>query len=59
MTYESVRRWMSYNPVFQKPEKPRVEPEASRYLQSIYEPDLCKLEELLDRKLPELRRRWI
>lgn len=56
---ESVRQWMSYNPVFYKPDKPRVEAEASRYLQSIYEPDLCKLEELLKRKLPELRRSWI
>jgi hypothetical protein len=56
---ESVRKWMSYNPIFYKPEKPHVEPEASRYLQSIYEPDVCKLEELLGRKLPELRSSWI
>jgi Sulfotransferase family len=56
---ESMRSWMSYNPVFYKPEKPNFGAEAAKYLQSIYEPDVCRLEELLDRKLPELRKSWI
>jgi hypothetical protein len=56
---EPMRKWMSYNPIFYKSDKPRVEPEARRYLQDIYEPDLRNLERLLGKKLPELRKSWV
>ncbi len=55
----SVRRWMSTSPLlYKRYTQPRDE-QAARYLQSIFEPDLCRLEELLGRKLPGLRRSWI
>lgn len=39
--------------------KPRMDDESRRRLQQIYDPDITRLEELLGRKLPELRKSWI
>jgi hypothetical protein len=55
----SVRKWMSTSPLLYKHYTQPRDEQAARYLQSIFEPDLCRLEELLGRKLPELRRSWI
>ena len=55
----SVDEWMRQNRLLFKPYKPQWTTEEGRYLQSIYEPDLCRLEELLGRKLPQLRKTWI
>jgi hypothetical protein len=54
-----VRDWMSNTPLLYKRYAQVRDEKATRYLQSIYEPDLCRLEELLGRKLPELRSSWI
>lgn len=39
-------------------EKPPIDKESRRRLQEFYGPDISRLEELLGRKLPELRRSW-
>jgi hypothetical protein len=55
----SVREWMGTSPLLYKRYTQPRDDRATKYLQSIYEPDLCRLEELLGRKLPQLRRSWI
>ncbi len=55
----SLRQWMRKSPLLYKHDKPPRDEGAAKYLQSVYEPDLCQLEELLGRKFPELRRTWI
>jgi hypothetical protein len=54
-----MREWLRTSPLLYKRYTQPREEKATRYLQSIYEPDLCRLEELLGRKLPQLRRSWI
>lgn len=54
-----VREWLGDNAIFYKRYKQVRDDESTRYLQSIYEPDICRLEDLLGRKLPELRKTWI
>ncbi len=39
-------------------QKPPLDDESRRRLQELYDPDLTRLEELLGRKLPELRKTW-
>lgn len=56
---DRVRAWMSYNPLFYRKEKPPYDTKTAKYLQAIFEPDICRLEELLGRQLPELRATWI
>jgi hypothetical protein len=46
-------------PLFFNTEKPAMDAETRRRLQQLYEPDVAGLEELLGRKLPELRESWI
>jgi Sulfotransferase domain len=55
----SVVRWLSYNPLLMDTRKPPLDDESRRLLQNIYDPDVTRLEELLERKLPELRKSWI
>jgi hypothetical protein len=55
---ESVREWLKSTPLLYGGEKPALDEEARRFLQDIYDPDVTLLEELLDRKLPELRKSW-
>jgi Sulfotransferase family len=55
----AVRRKLSKNPILFDLKKPEPDQQSRRYLQEIYDPDITKLEELLGRKLPELRRSWI
>ena len=38
--------------------KPLLDPRASKFLVSIYEPEIAALETLLNRELPELRKSW-
>jgi hypothetical protein len=56
---EALRAWLSYNPLFYRREKPAYEEKTAKYLQSIFEPDICRLEELLGAKLPQLRATWM
>jgi len=53
-----VNDWLRNSTLLYEKNPPRDE-DATRYLQSIFEPDLCRLEELLGQKLPELRKSWI
>jgi hypothetical protein len=52
-------RWLRYTPLFYKYEKPPRDESAARFLQSIYDPDISRLEELLGRKIPEMRKTWV
>jgi len=55
----SVDVWLRQSSLLYKPYRRQWTVEEAKYLQSIYEPDLCRLEELLGRKLPQLRKTWI
>lgn len=55
----AVQKWLAHSPFLYRSRKPARSAEASMYLQQIYEPDICKLEDLLGRKLPELRKSWV
>jgi hypothetical protein len=55
----SVRRWLSRNPLLFDHRKPSLDGETRRYLQQIYDPDITLLEDLLERRLPELRVSWV
>lgn len=54
----AAREWLQTTSLFYRRDKPPIDAKTARYLQSIYEPDLCRLEELLGRKLPQLRAKW-
>ncbi len=54
-----LREWIEESPLLYKRDKQPRDERATKYLQSIFEPDLCRLEELLGRKLPELRSTWV
>lgn len=61
---ESVRKWMrnsaflQYNPLLFGKRKPPLDSESRDYLQAIFEPEVLRLEVLLQRELPELRKTW-
>ena len=55
---KSARQWLKQSPFLFDKKKPPVDEESRRYLQHIYGPDIVRLEELLGRKLPELRKSW-
>lgn len=45
-------------PLFFDTKKPRLDDESRQLLQTMYEPDVARMEDLLGRKLPELRKSW-
>lgn len=49
---------LAVRPWFFDQKKPALDEESRRYLQDLYAPDVSALEELLGRKLPELRKSW-
>jgi hypothetical protein len=55
---QSVQRWLRSSKLLYGTRKPPLDDESRRYLQAIYDPDLALLEDLLGRKLPELRKSW-
>lgn len=55
----SVQDWLRHSPLLYGSRKPSLDDESRRYLQEIFDPDINSLEELLGRKLPELRKSWV
>lgn len=55
----SVQNWLRHSPLLYSRRKPPLDDESRQYLQKIYDPDITRLEELLGRKLPELRKSWV
>jgi len=55
---ESVKKWLQSGSLLYNTSKPPLDPESRRLLQGIFDPDIAKLEQLLGRKLPELRKSW-
>jgi len=55
----SLNAWLNRNKFFYNTERPAADTESRKFLQEIFAPDLVLLEELLGRKLPELRRSWV
>lgn len=55
---ERLRVWLGDHALVEEGEKPPLEPEAARLLAEAFEPHVERLESLLDRELPELRRSW-
>ena len=46
------------NFILKRSPKPVIDPRASRFLQSVYGSEIKRLEGLLGRPLPQLRRSW-
>jgi hypothetical protein len=55
----ALREWLRNSPLLYKRYTPPRDEGITRYLQTVFEADLGRLEELLGRKFPELRRIWI
>lgn len=55
---DSLQEWLRNSPILYGTRKPPLDEESRRYLQKIYDPDISCLEELIGRKLPELRKSW-
>lgn len=53
-----VNEWLRSSPLLYERRRPFLDAESQRLLQEIFEPDVNKLEDLLERKLPELRKSW-
>lgn len=53
-----LRRWIDNTLLLETEEKPELDPEARRILQEGYAEDVERLEEILNRDLPELRASW-
>jgi hypothetical protein len=50
---------LAVRPLFFNMKKPGLDDQSRRFLQELYAPEVTGLEELLGRKLPELRRTWV
>lgn len=50
---------LSVRPLFFNMKKPPLDQESRRFLQELYAPEVSGLEDLLGRRLPELRRIWV
>jgi hypothetical protein len=55
----SMQEWLRSTPLLYRAKRPPLDDESRRFLQGIYDPDITRLEELLGRKIPELRKSWI
>jgi hypothetical protein len=56
---EPAQEWLRESPVlYGAGKRPMLDDASRRLLQEIYEPDICRLEKLLGRDLPELRKSW-
>lgn len=55
----AFQRWLKSNSLLYNTQKPPLDLESRSYLQQVYAPDIARLENLLGRKLPELRKSWV
>jgi hypothetical protein len=55
----ALRKKLKHNSLLFNVKKPSMDEPSRRYLQELYEPDVARLEKLLGRKFPELRKSWI
>jgi len=56
---ESVLAKMRTTKLLYNADKPVQDVESKKFLQNIYEPEMIAVEELLGRKLPDLRKSWV
>lgn len=54
----SLRKWLRTSFILYNNQKPPLDNESRRILEGIYDPDIDRLEKLLGRGLPELRKSW-
>lgn len=54
-----VKQWLRGSSLLYETKKPQLDMESRRLLQKIFDPDIVKLEVLLGRELPELRKSWM
>jgi hypothetical protein len=54
-----VQDWLRFSPLLYRTRRSPIDAESRQFLQEVYDPDITRLEELLGRKLPELRKSWI
>lgn len=54
-----LQLWLRESPLLYGSARPPMDPDARRYLQDLYDPDVTQLEEFLGRKFPELRKSWV
>lgn len=54
-----VRIFLGDEVLLEAEDKPEMDPEAREVLEELYAPEVDRLEAMLDRELPELRRSWI
>ncbi len=55
---QSLQWWLYQNIILKKGDKPAIDSEVRSYLESVYEPDITKLEALIGKELPSLRESW-
>jgi hypothetical protein len=55
----SVQAWLRSSPLLYGNKKPSLDDESRHLLQEIYDPDISRLEDLLGRRMPELRKSWV
>lgn len=55
---EPVRAFIGDRVLVHRPDKPPMDPEVRAFLETLYAPDVRRLETVLDRQLPELRASW-
>jgi hypothetical protein len=53
-----VRKWLQSSPLLYDTKRPQMDDQSRFFLQRIYDPEITRLEELLGRKLPQLRKNW-
>jgi hypothetical protein len=53
-----INEWLRKSKLLYNFDKPVIDPRSRGLLQSIYDPEISNLEQLLNRKLPELRKSW-
>jgi hypothetical protein len=53
-----VQNWLRFSPLLYRTKRSAIDEKSKQLLQKVYDPDITQLEELLGRKLPELRKSW-